>query len=73
MYRSNKIRAKKAFIFIEKCMQSAYLQWCRPKRSDRNARALFAKMFDPLDFTPEQTLYCSDELFLKFGMRSVEL
>lgn len=51
----------------------AYLQWCWPKRSDRNARALFAKMFDPLDFTPEQTLYCSDELFLKFGMRSVEL
>lgn len=51
----------------------AYLQWCRPKRSDRNARALFAKMFDPWDFTPEQTLYCSDELFLKIGMRSVEL
>lgn len=48
-------------------------QWCRPKRSDRNARALFAKMFDPWDFTPEQTLYCSDELFLKIGMRSVEL
>lgn len=46
-------------------------QW--PKRSDRIARAVFAKMFDLLDFTPEQTLYCSDELFLKIDMSSVEL